>query len=194
MMNNKKTLVVASGNKGKIKEIADILKDFNIVGYKDLGFNEEIEETGTTFYENALIKAKTVSLTLNLPALSDDSGLCVEALNGAPGVYSARYAGDGKDESNIKKLLEKMKDYKDRRAKFVCCAVLFYLDGKSVSAIGECEGEILYQKNGNCGFGYDPIFYSYDLKKSFGEATEEEKNSVSHRARAICILKDKIKL
>ena len=109
----KKTLVVASGNAGKIREIDSILSEYNVVGYKQLGFTEEIEETGESFYENALIKAKTVSDALGLPALADDSGLCVDAIHGAPGIYSARYAGDGSDESNIDKLLLAMKDEKD---------------------------------------------------------------------------------
>ena len=128
----KKTLVVASGNAGKIREIASILSEYNVVGYKQLGFTEEIEETGESFYENALIKAKTVSDALGLPALADDSGLCVDALHGAPGIYSARYAGDGSDESNIDKLLLAMKDEKDRSAKFVSAVVLYYPDGKIV--------------------------------------------------------------
>ena len=112
---DKKTIVVASGNKGKLKEIQDMLPDFKVVGYKELGFTEEIEETGETFYDNALIKAKTVSLALNLPALADDSGLVVEALGGAPGVMSARYSETGLDKDNNEKLLKVMKGEKNRK-------------------------------------------------------------------------------
>lgn len=188
----KKTLVVASGNAGKIREIASILSEYNVVGYKQLGFTEEIEETGESFYENALIKAKTVSDALGLPALADDSGLCVDALHGAPGIYSARYAGDGSDESNIDKLLLAMKDEKDRSAKFVSAVVLYYPDGKIVFAQGETEGEILYERKGTGGFGYDPVFFSKDLNKSFGEASACEKNAVSHRGRALAALRNKL--
>ena len=193
---DKPTLVLASSNKGKLKEIAEILKDFNVVGYKQLGFDFDIEENGNSFYENALIKAKTVSEALCLPALSDDSGLCVTALNGAPGIYSARYAGDGSDKSNRAKLLFNMKGAADRSAKFVCCAVLCFPDGRVFSSTGETFGKILEEEQGEKGFGYDSVFFSDDLKKSFGLASEDEKNAVSHRYRALCkmqkILKDSL--
>lgn len=187
----KQTLVLASGNAGKIREFAEMFPAFNVRGYKDFGLDFEIEETGKTFYENALIKAKTVSEALNLPALADDSGLCVESLHGAPGIFSARYAGDGNDEHNIQKLLYDLRGEKNRRAKFVCSLVVCYPDGRIIAAEGETHGEILLEKDGENGFGYDPIFYSDDLKKSFGKATDTEKNSVSHRARAISALKEK---
>lgn len=189
----KQTLVLASGNAGKIREFAEMFPEFTVKGYKEFGRNYEIEETGSTFYENALIKAKTVAETLGLPALADDSGLCVNALSGAPGIFSARYAGDGNDEHNIEKLLRNLKGEKDRSAKFVCSLVFYYPDGKIVSAEGETEGEILFEKDGENGFGYDPIFYSKDLKKSFGKASEKEKNSVSHRFRAIKTLREELK-
>ena len=178
-----KKIVVASGNKNKLKEIAEMLPDFNIVGYKEF-FDDEIEETGKTFYENALIKAKTVSERIGAPALADDSGLCVDALSGAPGIYSARYAGDGVDDHNIDLLLKNMQGVKDRKAKFVCCMVYYY-KGEILTFTGEVTGEILNERKGKNGFGYDPVFYSYELKKSMGEATANEKNSVSHRSRAI---------
>ncbi len=190
--NDRKTLVLASGNAGKIREFAEMFPEFTVKGYKEFGQDYEIEETGSTFYENALIKAKTVAEALGLPALADDSGLCVKALSGAPGIFSARYAGDGNDEHNIEKLLKNLEGEKDRSAKFVCALVLYYPNGKIVSAEGKTEGEILFNKDGENGFGYDPIFYSKDLKKSFGKATEKEKNSVSHRARAIAKLKEKL--
>lgn len=193
MIENNKTIVLASGNKHKIKEIGEILKDYNVVGYKELGFDFEIEENGSTFYENALLKAKAVSDALNLPALADDSGICVEALNGMPGIYSARYAGDGIDAHNNALLLKNMEGEENRRAKFVCCMVFYKPNGEIITATGETYGEILYKEQGDNGFGYDPLFFSYDLKKCLGVATAEEKNSISHRFRALQSLKDKLK-
>lgn len=184
MKTDKKRIVLASGNAHKIREIAAMLPDYEIVGYKE--FTDcEIEETGETFYENALIKAKTVAETLKCAALADDSGICVEALDGAPGVYSARYAGDGDDEHNNDLLLKNMEGKTDRRAKFVCCMVYCSETGDILSATGEVKGELLTERHGKNGFGYDPIFYSYELAKPMGIATAEEKNSVSHRSRAL---------
>lgn len=191
-MQKDKLIVVASGNAGKIREISEILKDYRVVSCKELGFTDEIEETGTTFYDNALIKAETVAKALNMPALADDSGLCVNALGGAPGVFSARYSGTGTDEGNINKLLDEMKNVTDRSAKFVSCVVVYFPDGKIVSASGETTGKILCERRGKNGFGYDSVFYSDDLDKSFGEASAEEKNSVSHRARALKELKTRL--
>lgn len=191
-MQKDKVIVAASGNAGKIREISEILSDYRVISCKELGFTEDIEETGKTFYDNALIKAETVAKALNMPALADDSGLCVTALSGAPGVYSARYSGTGTDEGNIDKLLKETENVSDRSAKFVSAVVVYYPDGKIVSAQGETFGEILRARRGNGGFGYDPVFYSYDLKKSFGEASAEEKNSVSHRARALAELRKKL--
>lgn len=188
-----KTLVMASSNSGKIREIGEMLPEYRVVGYKDMGMSGEIEENGCTFYENALIKARTVSEALGLPALADDSGLCVEALDGAPGIYSARYAGDGVDEHNNQLLLKNLQGVTQRRAKFVSVLVLYYPNGDIVWATGETFGEILCESRGKNGFGYDPIFYSYDLKKSLGEASAAEKNSISHRYRALCALKEKLK-
>lgn len=193
MIENNKTIVLASGNKHKIKEIGEMLKDYNVVGYKELGFDFEIEENGSTFYENALLKAKAVSDALNLPALADDSGICVEALNGMPGIYSARYAGDGIDAHNNALLLKNMEGEENRRAKFVCCMVFYKPNGEIITATGETYGEILYKEQGDNGFGYDPLFFSYDLKKCLGVATAEEKNTISHRFRALQSLKDKLK-
>ncbi len=181
----KKILVLASGNKGKIREISNMLPNFIVKGYKEFGLDFEIEENGTTYYENAFIKAKTVSKILNLPVLADDSGLSVEYLNGEPGVYSARYAGDGDDEHNNDKLLKNLEGVKDRKAKFICCMVYYVSEDENYSVTGETSGEILLEREGKNGFGYDPIFYSYDLNKSLGVATDEEKNSISHRSRAL---------
>lgn len=191
-MQKDKVIVAASGNTGKIREISEILNDYRVISCKELGFTDDIEETGKTFYDNALIKAETVAKALNMPALADDSGLCVTALSGAPGVYSARYSGTGTDEGNVDKLLKETENVSDRSAKFVSAVVVYYPDGKIVSAQGETFGEILRARRGNGGFGYDPVFYSYDLKKSFGEASAEEKNSVSHRARALAELRKKL--
>ena len=177
-------IVVASANAGKIREIASLLKGVKVLGYKDLGLDFDVEETGNTFFENALIKARAVYNKTGIPVLSDDSGLEVFALNGAPGIYSARYSAEHTDDANIKKLLEELRDKDNREARFSCCMV--YYDGKRIiTETGTTEGEILKEKQGNGGFGYDPVFYSYDLKKCFGVSTPEEKNSVSHRSRAL---------
>lgn len=184
-MDSKKILVLASGNKGKIKEISEMLPNFIVKGYKEFGMDFDIEETGNTYYENAFIKAQTVSKILNLPVLADDSGLSVEVLNGEPGVYSARYAGDGIDEHNNDKLLKNLEGEKNRKAKFICCMVYYVNEKEHYTVEGQTEGEILFERQGNNGFGYDPIFYSYDLKKSLGVASDEEKNSISHRSRAL---------
>ena len=192
-MSQKQRLVLASGNVHKIKEIGQMLPDFDVVGYKDLGFDFEIEENGLTFYENALIKAKAVADALNLPALADDSGICVDALGGEPGIYSARYAGDGVDEHNNQLLLEKMKGVTNRKAKFVCCVVFYKPNGEIITATGETHGQIMYDCQGENGFGYDPLFMSDDLNKCLGIASAEEKNTISHRFRAIQALKEKLK-
>ncbi len=191
-MDKKQRLVLASGNAHKIKEIAQMLPEFEVVGYKELGFNDDIVEDGKTFYENALIKAKTIALALNLPALADDSGICVDALDGAPGIYSARYAGDGDDKHNNALLLKNLEGETNRKAKFVCCIVLYKPNGEIITATGETHGEIMQEEQGENGFGYDPLFYSYDLSKGLGVATAEEKNTISHRFRAINALKDKL--
>ncbi len=192
-MTEKPKLVLASGNKHKIKEIAQMLPEYQVVGYKDFGYDFEIEENGNTFYENALIKAKTVSEILNLPALADDSGICVDALNGEPGIYSARYAGDGDDNHNNELLLKNLSGEKNRKAKFVCCMVFYKPNGEIITATGETHGQILEKTEGENGFGYDPFFYSDDLNKCLGVASAEEKNTISHRFRAIKALKEKLK-
>ena len=182
-----KKLVVASGNKGKLKEIAEILKDkYEVVSMFEAGFKGDIEEDGETFYDNALKKAKTVSEALKVDALADDSGLLVEVLNGAPGVYSARYGGEhGNDALNRKKLLETLSGEENRRAKFVSAVVLYRANGEVIKGYGETTGNIGFKEEGSNGFGYDSIFISDDLKKSFGVCSDEEKNSVSHRYRAL---------
>ena len=181
-------LVIASNNSHKIQEIKAVLGDKfrEIVGMKDAGLDMDIVEDGDSFYANALIKAKAVSEALNLPALADDSGLVVPGLSGEPGIYSARYAGEPcSDERNNAKLLRKMESLQDRSAKFVTVMVLIFPDGRTVSAEGAAEGRILTEPDGDNGFGYDPLFYSTELGKTFAKATMAEKNSVSHRSRAL---------
>lgn len=189
----KEKLVVATGNAHKLREIAEIFTEYEVVSQKQMGFNEDVEETGTTFAENALIKARAAANALNLPALADDSGLCVDALNGAPGVYSARYCGKhGDDKANRDLLLKNLKDVDNRRAHFTSAIALVYPDGKEIVVEGKTYGNILTEEQGDGGFGYDCIFESEDLRKSFGLATAEEKNSVSHRFRGLQALRERL--
>lgn len=179
-------LIVATGNAHKLREIAEIFTDFEVISQKQAGFCEEVEETGETFAENALLKARAATNALKCIALADDSGLCVPALGGAPGVHSARYAGEhGNDKKNRDLLLENLKNEKDRSAYFVSAVALTFPDGKELVVEGKTHGSILTEEVGVGGFGYDCIFQSDDLGKSFGEATAEEKNAVSHRYRAL---------
>lgn len=191
------TLVVATGNKHKLQEIQAIFKDVRVVSAREAGYLGDPEETGATFEENAIIKARVAAEALNLPALADDSGLCVAALGGAPGIYSARYAGGhGDDKKNREKLLAELGDEKNRAAYFRSAAALCFpqsMGGKTVTATGDTHGRILTREEGENGFGYDCLFYSDDLCKSFGVASAEEKNAVSHRFRALTALKEKLK-
>ncbi len=191
------TLIVATGNKHKLQEIQAIFKDVRVVSAREAGYLGDPEETGATFEENAIIKARAAAEALNLPALADDSGLCVAALGGAPGIYSARYAGGhGDDKKNREKLLAELGDEKNRAAYFRSAAALCFpqsMGGKTVTATGDTHGRILTREEGENGFGYDCLFYSNDLCKSFGVASAEEKNAVSHRFRALTALKEKLK-
>ncbi len=184
-------IVVASGNEGKIAEIKSIFTGVEILSMHEMGFDEEIEETGKSFKENAKIKAEAVAKALNVPALSDDSGLCVESLHGAPGIYSARFSGEG-DKANRDLLLKRLENVAHRKAYFESAVCLCLPDGKTYFGQGRTYGKILHEEIGTNGFGYDCLFYSDDLKKSFGLATDEEKNSVSHRYRALCDLRTKL--
>ena len=192
-----KTIVLASNNKHKIKEVNDILGYINILTLNDIGYLEDIEETGNTFLENALIKAKTISKYLkekglDYDVLSDDSGLCCVGLDLEPGVYSARYAGiHGNDKANRDKLISNLKD-KDRDAYFNCTLVLFHIDGTYDYREGKTYGKIIDEERGDTSFGYDCMFLSSDLNKTFGEASSEEKNGVSHRSRALSQIKELI--
>jgi len=188
----KQVIVVASNNAHKLREISQIFEEYEVISQGEAGFDEEVEETGVTFEENALLKARAACKALGLPVIADDSGLCVQALHGAPGVYSARYCGwHADDQSNRALLLKNMADKTDRTAYFCSSIVMVYPDGKELIAEGRTYGKILEKDDGDGGFGYDPIFFSDDLQKSFGRATAEEKNSVSHRYRALCALREK---
>lgn len=186
----KKTIVIASNNKHKLKEFKEILTDYNIISLNDIEYFDDIEENGKTFEENALIKAETIhnylkNKRLDYIVVADDSGLCVDSLNGAPGIYSARYAGvHGNNEANRNKLQKELIG-KERNAYFICTIVVVYPNGEHKTFEGKTYGKITEEELGNKDFGYDCIFYSNDLNKTFGEATEKEKNSVSHRGRAI---------
>lgn len=187
----KKRIVVATGNAHKLREIAEIFTEYEVVSQKQMGFDEDVEETGATFAENALIKARAASKALDCIAVADDSGLCVDALGGAPGVYSARYCGHhGNDVENRALLLKNMQGITDRRAHFTSAMAVVYPDGKEYVVEGHTYGNILTDEVGDGGFGYDPLFESEDLKKSFGVATAEEKNAVSHRFRALQQLRE----
>ena len=187
----KPVLLAATGNAHKLKELREIFRDYyTVLPMGAAGFQEEIVEDGTTFAENAVIKAEAVCAATGLPALADDSGLAVDALNGEPGVYSARYAGThGDDEANNDLLLRKMDGEENRAAHFVCALALKRPGEDPLVAEGKCPGVILRARRGNGGFGYDPLFLYEPLGKTFAELNEEEKNSVSHRARACAALK-----
>lgn len=188
----KNTIVAATGNAHKLKEIRAILHGTNIVSQKEAGFFGEVEETGSTFAENALIKARAICEATGLPALADDSGLSVPALGGAPGVFSARYSGGG-DAENRKLLLKNLQGVTAREAYFSCAVALVFPDGRTFTAEGRTHGSILLEERGENGFGYDSLFFSDDLKKSFGEAGEDEKNGVSHRGRALARLAEQLR-
>ena len=187
-------IVLASNNKHKVKEFKEMLGNVEILTLESIGFTEDIEETGKTFEENALIKARTIKeylkgKNLDYAVVADDSGLCCEALNGAPGIYSARYAGDHDNEKNRAKLREDLQG-KDRTAYFICTIAFIDEEGKEQIFVGKTYGTIINEELGNKDFCFDCMFHSDDLDKTFGESTEEEKNSVSHRSRAIEKLKE----
>ena len=188
--------VLASNNTGKLAEMREILSELGVtvVSQKEAGISVEPEENGVTFEENAVIKAKASCEASKLPAIADDSGLVVEALGGQPGVYSARYGGEGlSDRERYELLLKNMEDISDRRAKFVSCIACVFPNGDTITAHGECPGEILRAPRGEGGFGYDPVFYMEQLGKSMGEMTHEEKNGVSHRGNALRAFAPKLK-
>ena len=189
-----KRLLIATNNAGKVREIKAILGGFydELVSLNDIGLDLNVAEDGDTFEQNAIKKAREAAEAAGCDALADDSGLCVEALGGAPGVYSARYAGeDATDADNNAKLLAAMEGVADRRAKFVSVVALVS-GGTVTTANGEVGGEIAHAPSGGGGFGYDPLFYVPDLGQTFAEIPAELKNTLSHRARALAALRDKL--
>lgn len=192
-------VVLASKNAHKLKEISKITEKFDmeLVLESQLGVDIDVEETGSTFEENSFIKAEAVMKATGLPALADDSGIAVDALNGEPGIYSARYGFDQSldDWGRLELLLKNTEQVPDgsRQAQFVCVITLVTPEGQVIQARGEAYGELLRQPAGEGGFGYDPIFYYPPLGKSFAELSPEEKNQVSHRAQALKLFYEKLK-
>jgi XTP/dITP diphosphohydrolase len=197
-MDPNRTLVIATTNIGKTAEIRELLNGFpvTIKNLSDFGPIPQVEEDGDSFEENAYKKASFTARVLGCPALADDSGLVVEALDGAPGIYSARYGGEGaSDADRCRKLLGALEGVTDRAAAFECVISIAVPTGPALTYDGRCEGEILSAPVGENGFGYDPVFYYAPLKKSFAQLSREEKSKVSHRGRAlaeICAEFDKI--
>lgn len=181
-------LVLASDNKNKLREFRTLFENFGVelISKAESGFTEEVEETGETFAENARIKAEAVMRATGLAAIADDSGLCVDALNGAPGVYSARYGGEGLDDKGrYMLLLSSLRGAPTRAAHFACAVACAFPNGDTLTAEDRCDGSIAYAPLGEGGFGYDPVFLLPGTGKTFGQLTQEEKSAVSHRGRAL---------
>ena len=191
---SKVRFVLASNNKGKLKEMREILSELGIevMSQKEAGIASEPEENGTTFEENAIIKARAAMEASGLPAIADDSGIAVDALNGEPGIYSARYGDCGSDEERVEYLLKNMENEEHRAAKFVSSIAVAFPGGDVLTTIGECHGELTYAPVGENGFGYDPVFYMEQFGRTLAQVTPEEKNSVSHRGRALRAMKEKL--
>lgn len=190
--------IVATRNKGKLKEIAEILKDFpySVISMEDAGIYEDIEENGATFEENALIKAKEVFRLTNEIVMADDSGLEVDYLNGAPGIYSSRFAGEGAtDEDKNNKLLSLLKDvpFEKRTARFVCSIAVMLPDGRHFTVRGTCEGYIGYKPEGRNGFGYDPLFFMPEYDMTTAQMEPEDKHKISHRGKALGLMVEKLR-
>lgn len=186
-------IVFASHNEGKIKEIKKLLAPYGIKVKSALDMNlPDVEETGKTFEENSLLKSRTIAKLVNMPCLADDSGLCVDALNGAPGVYSARYAPNRDFDKGMENLLAEMEKSpnKSRNAHFSCVISLAWPDGQYKVFAGQVDGKIAFHKMGAGGFGYDPLFVPEGFTSSFAQMSQEEKNKISHRGRAVEKLKD----
>ncbi|MGG3194647.1 MULTISPECIES: XTP/dITP diphosphatase [Priestia] len=183
-------IIIATKNAGKVKDFETLFspKGFQVKSLLDFPEMEDVEETGVTFAENATLKAEAISFALNKLVIADDSGLAIDALNGEPGVYSARYAGENKDDNaNIEKVLQKLNDvpFEKRTARFHC-ALAIAVPGKRTEIVeGTCEGHILEEKRGENGFGYDPIFFVEKWRCSMAELSKEQKNQISHRANAL---------
>ena len=188
-------LVLASKNPHKLLEMQTILGQLGleVVLERDVGVDVDVEETGTTFEENALLKARAVMEASGMAAIADDSGLMVDALNGAPGVYSARYGGEGLDDKGrYILLLSSMRGQPTRAAHFACAIACAFPNGDELTAEGRCDGTIAFAPMGEGGFGYDPVFFVPELKKTFGQLTAEEKSSISHRGRALAAFVEKL--
>ena len=187
--------VLATHNPGKLEEMSDILSQFDIevVTLKDLGLTVDVEETGETFAENAMLKAKAISQAAALPAIADDSGLCVDALNGGPGVYSARYGGPELDDrGRYMLLLNSMRGQTTRAAHFACAVACAFPNGDELTAEGTCGGTIAFAPMGENGFGYDPVFFVPEKAKTFAQLTAEEKAEISHRGKALAEFVEKL--
>ncbi len=187
-------VLAATGNKGKIMEFSQILLPlgFETVSPKEFGIDLDPEETGTTFAENARIKATAFMQASGIPVIADDSGLMVDFLDGAPGIYSARYA-EGTDADRCTKLLKNMTGAENRSARFISSVCMIFPDGKTFEADGICEGVISTSPAGENGFGYDPIFYIPEMGKTIAQMSADEKNAISHRGKALRLLAQKLK-
>lgn len=187
--------ILATHNPGKLREMAAILGQYGVevVSPADVGITVDVEETGTTFAENAMLKAKAICAAADLPAIADDSGLCVDALNGGPGVYSARYGGEGLDDKGrYTLLLQNMRGQTTRAAHFACAIACAFPNGDELTAEGRCDGTIAFAPMGEGGFGYDPVFFVPEKAKTFGQLTAEEKSAISHRGKALKAFSEKL--
>jgi XTP/dITP diphosphohydrolase len=188
--------VLASQNQHKLEEMNLILSahGVEVVLQSELGLHVEVEETGGTFAENAMLKAKAVMAASGLPAIADDSGVCVDALQGAPGVYSARYGGPELDDvGRYRLLLNVMQGQTNRAAHFTSAIACVFPNGDTIEAEGECPGSIAFAPMGDGGFGYDPVFFLPQLKKTYAQLTPEEKAAVSHRGKALAVFEERLK-
>lgn len=195
MGDTSKTILIATNNAHKVEEFGKILNGmgYNLITPRDIGVRLEPEENGQNFAENAMIKAKAFYDVCGITAVADDSGLCVDALNGEPGIYSARYGGLDSDNARLEYLLENMKDKTDRTAHFVCSIACVTADGKEITAEARVDGAISDAPSGNGGFGYDPVFVPDGFNESYADMSAEQKNKISHRANALNIFAEKIK-
>ena len=187
--------VLATHNPGKLAEMKAILSGLGVevVSPAEAGVEVDVEETGTTFAENAMLKAKAICAAAGLPAIADDSGLCVDALNGGPGVYSARYGGEELDDRKRRLLLlRNLRGQTTRAAHFTCAVACAFPDGDTLTAEGRCDGAIAFAPLGEGGFGYDPVFLIPDKGKTFGQLSPEEKSAISHRGKALAAFVEKL--
>nr|WP_263313655.1 XTP/dITP diphosphatase [Mammaliicoccus sp. Marseille-Q6498] len=186
-------IIIASNNKGKINDFKAIFPKANVIGISEIAPDFDVEETGKTFEENAILKAESASKELNKIVIADDSGLAVKALNGEPGIYSARYAGENKDDqANINKLLKNLDGVEDRAAEFVCAIAVSEPGKETATFVGTVQGQIIDDQRGENGFGYDPIFFVPTLDRTMAELTAAEKSAISHRGNAIKLMNEEL--